>query len=153
MVVAVVAFAQPWHPVPFDTQSLSGVDMDHDRMIEIFDGLEHPHHGGSVVTALDVAVIEAEVPEDIVWRVPLRISEFGQVAIETSDVLVNGHFIVVAYDDELPLDLRCAVQPLEGGAAAERPVAYDRDDVMVLVGKVSDRGHACGQRYGCSCMA
>ena len=66
-----------------------GVDMEHDRMIDVFDRLEGFDQFYQIISFLEVAVIKAQCSERIVGCFPICRAQLGQRTVEAAEILID----------------------------------------------------------------
>ena len=99
-----------------------------------------------VIALVDIQVVEPERLEEIAGIRPLRLAELLQRPEETAVVLGDGHLIVVEDDDRIAALLAQVVETLEGHAARERPIADDRDDIVLFALEVTRLRESASER-------
>ncbi len=128
--------------------SLLGVHMEDGGARRVLHLAEGGYERLDVVALLHIVVVEAEGAEEVALGLPLGLPEQGEVAVEATVVLGDGHLVVVDHDDDVGAELGRHVEALKGLAATERAVADDHHDVLLAAQDVTPLLQAGGQGDG-----
>ena len=141
-----------------EAQSLGGVDVQHDGMVDVLQRFKRVDECIHVVALLHIPVVQTESLEQVQLRGAARSAQPCEIAVHAAEILGDRHFVVVDDDDEISALLGRVVQSFEGDRRAQRTVADDGDHIADGARPrrrplhIAGLGETAGKGYGCAGM-
>ena len=117
--------------------SFFGDQVDDDGASTALDRFECGQQGRQIVSVFDKHIIEAQHFKEIGLRRSVCIAQFFQVLVQSAMVFGNRHIVVVDDDNHIRSQNSGVVQRFQRFAARQRPVAHNRDNVIIFAFQIA----------------
>ena len=81
--------------------TFKGIDVHHNRMVDIFHFLESAYQCLHIITVCYVQIVQSHSGKEITRRLSVGITQQLQVTIQSAMVFGNGHLVIVHNHDEV----------------------------------------------------
>ena len=129
-----------------ESESLGGMHMHYDRMVDVLDCAQRLHQRVHIVASLHISVVQTERFEQVQCGRAVRLAQRRQRAVHAAEILGYRHLVVIDDDDEIAALFSRVVQSLEGDRRAQRAVADHGDHIADRAGTGGTDLHIAGLR-------